>query len=78
MKYRPFGRVAAPADLVCLLCDDLVVTGATDGIGQAFAVDLYRKGWNVLIVSRTQAKLDEVIKKDLSTLLELLVIMLFF
>jgi 17beta-estradiol 17-dehydrogenase / very-long-chain 3-oxoacyl-CoA reductase len=43
-----------------------VVTGATDGIGQAFAADLYKKGWNVLIVSRTQTKLDEVIKTDLS------------
>jgi 17beta-estradiol 17-dehydrogenase / very-long-chain 3-oxoacyl-CoA reductase len=45
----------------------IVVTGATDGIGQAFAADLYQKGWNVLIVSRTQSKLDEVIRTDLST-----------
>jgi len=43
-----------------------VVTGATDGIGEAFAAELYQKGWNVLVVSRTQSKLDEVIRTQLS------------
>lgn len=40
-----------------------VVTGATDGIGKAFAEELARKGLNVLLVSRTQSKLDECAKE---------------
>ncbi len=36
-----------------------IVTGATDGIGKAMAFELARKKLNVLIVSRTQSKLDE-------------------
>lgn len=44
-----------------------VVTGATDGIGKALAIELARKGMNVLLISRTQQKLDDVEKeiKDL-------------
>ncbi|PIO73931.1 oxidoreductase, short chain dehydrogenase/reductase family protein [Teladorsagia circumcincta] len=42
-----------------------VVTGATDGIGKAYAYELARKGFNIYLVSRTQSKLDEV-EKDLS------------
>lgn len=34
-----------------------VVTGATDGIGKAYAMALAKKGINVLIISRTEAKL---------------------
>jgi 17beta-estradiol 17-dehydrogenase / very-long-chain 3-oxoacyl-CoA reductase len=37
-----------------------VVTGSTDGIGQAVAEELARKGLNIVLVSRTQSKLDEV------------------
>jgi len=37
-----------------------VVTGATDGIGREFALQLAAKGFNILLVSRTQAKLDTV------------------
>jgi len=37
-----------------------VVTGSTDGIGQAVAEELARKGMNIVLVSRTQSKLDEV------------------
>jgi len=40
--------------------DWAVVTGATDGIGKAYAMALAKKGLNVLIVSRTQEKLDAV------------------
>lgn len=36
-----------------------VVTGATDGIGFAYAEELCKKGLNVLLISRTQKKLDE-------------------
>lgn len=37
-----------------------VVTGATDGIGHEFALQLAAKGFNILLVSRTQAKLTAV------------------
>ncbi|KAF1762483.1 hypothetical protein GCK72_010745 [Caenorhabditis remanei] len=42
-----------------------VVTGATDGIGKAYAFELARRGFNVFIVSRTQSKLDETKKEIL-------------
>jgi 17beta-estradiol 17-dehydrogenase / very-long-chain 3-oxoacyl-CoA reductase len=35
-----------------------VVTGATDGIGKEYAKQLARKGFNVLIISRSQERLD--------------------
>lgn len=35
-----------------------VVTGASDGIGKEFSQQLAAKGFNVLLVSRTKAKLD--------------------
>jgi 17beta-estradiol 17-dehydrogenase / very-long-chain 3-oxoacyl-CoA reductase len=37
--------------------DWAVVTGATDGIGEALAFEFARKGLNVLLLSRTEAKL---------------------
>ncbi|GAB9477704.1 Estradiol 17-beta-dehydrogenase, partial [Globisporangium polare] len=37
-----------------------IVTGATDGIGKALAMELARKGSNVVLMSRTQKKLEEV------------------
>lgn len=42
-----------------------VVTGASDGIGAEFSTQLAKAGFNVLLVSRTQSKLD-VLAKDLS------------
>jgi len=41
-----------------------VITGATDGIGKAYAMALAKKGMNVLLVSRTEAKLKAV-KEDI-------------
>jgi len=35
-----------------------VVTGATDGIGKAYAFELAKQGLNVILISRTQSKLD--------------------
>lgn len=35
-----------------------IITGATDGIGKAFAEEMARKGINVLLISRTQSKLE--------------------
>lgn len=37
-----------------------VVTGATDGIGKAVSFELARRGCSVVLVSRTQSKLDAV------------------
>lgn len=37
-----------------------IVTGATDGIGKAYAFELAERGLDVVLVSRTQAKLDAV------------------
>lgn len=40
-----------------------VVTGATDGIGKAVAIELAKKGMNLILISRTQSKLDTVKKE---------------
>lgn len=37
-----------------------VVTGASDGIGREFALQLAGKGFNIVLVSRTASKLDKV------------------
>ncbi|TDH67333.1 hypothetical protein CCR75_006923 [Bremia lactucae] len=37
-----------------------VVTGATDGIGKALAMELARKGMDVVLLSRTQSRLETV------------------
>uniref|UniRef100_A0A6A7FRW9 Short-chain dehydrogenase reductase acting with nad or nadp as acceptor n=2 Tax=Hirondellea gigas TaxID=1518452 RepID=A0A6A7FRW9_9CRUS len=40
-----------------------IVTGATDGIGKAFCFEFAKRRLNVLLISRTQSKLDEVAKE---------------
>ncbi|PSN44936.1 Inactive hydroxysteroid dehydrogenase-like protein 1 [Blattella germanica] len=37
-----------------------VVTGSTDGIGKAYALELAKRGVNIVLISRTQSKLDAV------------------
>jgi 17beta-estradiol 17-dehydrogenase / very-long-chain 3-oxoacyl-CoA reductase len=37
-----------------------VVTGASDGIGKGFALELAKAGFNVALISRTKSKLEEV------------------
>ncbi|XP_046557799.1 very-long-chain 3-oxoacyl-CoA reductase-like [Haliotis rubra] len=37
-----------------------VVTGCTDGIGKAYAEQLAKKGLNIVLMSRTQSKLDDL------------------
>ncbi|TWW67719.1 Very-long-chain 3-oxoacyl-CoA reductase-B [Takifugu flavidus] len=40
----------------------MIVTGATDGIGKAYAEDLARRGFAIVLISRSQDKLDELSK----------------
>ncbi|KAK3705626.1 hypothetical protein LTR37_013234 [Vermiconidia calcicola] len=40
-----------------------LITGASDGIGKEYALQLASKGYNILLVSRTQAKLLELGKQ---------------
>lgn len=52
------GRTVSPAKLGKWA----VVTGATDGIGKAYAEELARRGFAIVLISRTQEKLDDVAK----------------
>lgn len=40
-----------------------VVTGATDGIGKAYAVELAKRGMSIVLISRSPDKLEEVAKE---------------
>lgn len=40
-----------------------IVTGASEGIGRCFAIDLAKSGFNVMIASRSQDKLEKVEKE---------------
>jgi hypothetical protein len=40
-----------------------VVTGATDGVGKAYAFELARRGMNIILISRTESKLRNVAKE---------------
>ena len=42
--------------MLCLV----VVTGATDGIGKAYATQIARRGMNVVLISRSLEKLQAV------------------
>ena len=37
-----------------------VITGCTQGIGKCYAEELAQKGMNIVLISRTQQKLEEV------------------
>lgn len=52
------GRLVTPAKLG----QWAVVTGATDGIGKAYAEELGRRGFSIVLISRSQEKLDDVAK----------------
>lgn len=45
---------------ICFYLFSIVVTGATDGIGKSYAKQLAKQGLNIILVSRTQAKLETV------------------
>jgi len=40
-----------------------VITGSTDGIGKQYARELAALGFNLVLISRTKAKLVEVCKE---------------
>ncbi|TRY54835.1 hypothetical protein DNTS_001800 [Danionella cerebrum] len=44
-----------------------VVTGATDGIGKSYAEELARRGFSMMLISRSQEKLDDVARSLEST-----------
>lgn len=52
------GRLVSPAKLG----QWAVVTGATDGIGKVYAEELGRRGFSIVLISRSQEKLDDVAK----------------
>ncbi|KXS12197.1 short-chain dehydrogenase/reductase [Gonapodya prolifera JEL478] len=58
--YTSFLR---PAKKLSKLGKWAIVTGATDGLGKAYAKALAKQGLSVLLISRTQSKLDEVAKE---------------
>ena len=59
--YKTFLR---PAKDLTKLGKWAIVTGATDGIGKAYAFALAKKGMSVVLISRTESKLQDV-KKDI-------------
>ena len=40
-----------------------VITGASDGIGKGYAIELAKRGFNIFLISRTASKLQEVAKE---------------
>jgi len=54
------GGVLAPSLSEAVKNRIVLITGASSGIGQATALEVGRAGGNVLLVARTQTKLDEV------------------
>lgn len=40
-----------------------VVTGCTDGIGKALALELAKRGFNIVLIGRNKNKLEDVIKQ---------------
>ena len=55
--YKTFLR---PAKNLKKLGKWAVITGATDGIGRAYALALAKKGVSIVLISRTESKLKEV------------------
>lgn len=50
------------ANLLCIviLTYQLVITGASDGLGREYSIQLAKKGFNVLVVARNKAALESV------------------
>mmetsp|Transcript_1145 Transcript_1145/g.1501 ORF Transcript_1145/g.1501 Transcript_1145/m.1501 type:complete len:315 (-) Transcript_1145:355-1299(-) len=58
--YKTFLR---PARNLKKLGKWAVITGATDGIGHAYAIALAKKGVSIVLISRTESKLQDVKKE---------------
>jgi 17beta-estradiol 17-dehydrogenase / very-long-chain 3-oxoacyl-CoA reductase len=58
-----FNTFIRPAKNLKKLGKWAVVTGATDGIGKAYALALAKKGMSVVLISRTESKLQDVKKE---------------
>ncbi|KAK7789844.1 hypothetical protein R5R35_011237 [Gryllus longicercus] len=60
-KAHVWPHIKGPdADLVSRFGSWAVVTGSTDGIGKAYAMELGKRGVNIVLVSRNKQKLEEV------------------
>uniref|UniRef100_A0A0N4Z8F8 Estradiol 17-beta-dehydrogenase 12 n=1 Tax=Parastrongyloides trichosuri TaxID=131310 RepID=A0A0N4Z8F8_PARTI len=46
-----------------------VITGSTDGIGKQYAIELGKKGFNLILISRSEHKLKEV-KNEIHTIVD--------
>ncbi|XP_005189421.2 hydroxysteroid dehydrogenase-like protein 1 [Musca domestica] len=57
---QPYFQPQLPTTLVDKYGKWAVITGATDGIGKEYAKELAKQGLNVVLISRTKAKLVEV------------------
>ncbi|CAD5214791.1 unnamed protein product [Bursaphelenchus xylophilus] len=58
---------AEPKDLKKLARSDwAAITGATDGIGKAYAFELAKRGFNLILISRTQSRLIDTKEKLLA------------
>jgi len=55
--------IRAPASFKKYEGEWAVITGASWGIGYGFAVELAKRGVNTVLISRTQARLEEVAKE---------------
>lgn len=58
--YKTFLR---PGKNLRKLGEWAVITGATDGIGKAYSIALAKKGMNIVLISRTESKLQAVEKE---------------
>jgi short chain dehydrogenase len=61
---KALGLVSLPLPLLTFTrfqTELLVITGASDGIGREFAIQLARAGFNLVLAARNQAKLDAVV-----------------
>ncbi|OIW00369.1 hypothetical protein TanjilG_05719 [Lupinus angustifolius] len=59
-------------DLITSYGSWALVTGATDGIGKAFAYQLAQRGLNLVLISRSSQKLETVSVQTLDSLLHVL------
>ncbi|CAF0852999.1 unnamed protein product [Rotaria sordida] len=59
-----FYRLLCPVKLdITKFGEWALVTGSTDGIGRAYAIELAKRGLNLILISRTKEKLEQVAKE---------------